>query len=121
MAEQGRESLRGPLLAEFLGTRVLITRGNGVVARVVLVGQGVPGRVVHAGHTSVTVGWGVAVTMGVFVAGRVSRAHLTPAVAVALAVLRDFPCRKVGPYCLAQLVGAFAGAARVYVHYLPAF
>lgn len=113
--------LIGELLAEFLGTLVLIALGDGVVAMVVLFGKGVPGEIVHGGHTNITLGWGLAVLMGVCVAGRVSGGHLNPAVTLALAVFRDFPWRKVLPYTAAQVAGAFAGAALVYVNYLPAF
>jgi glycerol uptake facilitator protein len=101
------------LLAEFLGTFVLIALGEGVVAMVELLRKG--------GYASITLGWGLAVTLGICVAGRVSGAHLNPAVTLALAVFRDFPWRKVVPYALAQVAGAFAGAALVYANYLPAF
>ena len=113
--------LTGELMAEFLGTLVLIAFGDGVVAMVVLFGTGVPGEVVKGGYTNITLGWGLAVTMGVYVAGRVSGAHLNPAVTLALAVFRGFPLRKVLPYCLAQTTGAFVAAGLVYWNYLPAF
>jgi glycerol uptake facilitator protein len=109
------------LLAEFLGTFVLITLGNGVVAMVVLFGTGSAGEVVKGGYTNITLGWGLGVLMGICVAGRVSGAHLNPAVSLTLAVFRDFPWRKLLPYSAAQVAGAFAGAALVYVNYLPAF
>src|SRR6478672_4664311 len=118
---RGPRSLVGPLLAEFLGTLVLIALGDGVVAMVVLFGTGAPGEVVHGGYTNITLGWGLAVLMGVCVAGRVSGGHLNPAVTLALAVYRGFPWRKVLPYSAAQLAGAFAAAALVYANYLPAF
>jgi len=51
----------------------------------------------------------------------VSGAHLNPAVTLALAAYRDFPWRKVPAYVLAQLVGAFAGAAVTFVTYREAF
>jgi glycerol uptake facilitator protein len=113
MADPKRPSLTGELLAEFLGTAVLIALGDGVVAMVVLLNKG--------GYASITLGWGLAVTLGACVAGRVSGAHLNPALTLALAVFRGFPWRKVLPYSLAQLAGAFAGAALVYANYLPAF
>src|ERR1041384_3731087 len=109
------------LMAEFIGTLVLILFGNGVVANVVLFGTGSPGEIVHGGFTNITIGWGLAVTMGCYGAGRRSGAHLNPAVTLALAVFRDFPWRRVGPYIGAQLAGAFAGAAVVFWNYLPAF
>src|SRR5881227_1454813 len=117
----GSKTLYGPLLAEFLGTLVLIALGDGVVAMVSLFGSGSDGEVVKGGYTNITLGWGLAVLMGICVAGRVSGAHLNPAVSVALAVTRSFPWGKVLPYCLAQLLGAFAGAALVYANYRPAF
>jgi glycerol uptake facilitator protein len=116
-----KKSLFSEMLAEFLGTLVLITLGDGVVAMVVLFGSGVPGEVVKGGYTNITLGWGLAVLMGICVAGRVSGAHLNPAVTLALAVFRGFPWRKVLPYVLAQLLGAFVAAALVYINYLPAF
>jgi glycerol uptake facilitator protein len=109
------------LVAEFFGTLVLILFGNGVVAMVVLFGTGTPGEVVHGGFTNITLGWGLGVTMGCYVAGRISGAHINPAVTVALAVYRDFPWRKVGPYIGAQVLGAFIAAALVYWNYAPAF
>jgi len=113
MPPTDKNTLWGELLAEFLGTFVLIVLGDGVVAMVVLLNKG--------DYTNITLGWGLAVTMGIIVAGRVSGAHLNPAVTLALAVFRGFSWPKAGPYMLAQVAGAFAGAALVYVNYLPAF
>jgi glycerol uptake facilitator protein len=121
MEKDARKTLLGQVLAEFLGTFVLIALGDGVVAMVVLFGKDVSGEVVKGGYTNITLGWGLAVLMGICVAGRVSGAHLNPAVTLALAVFRGFPWSKVAPYMAAQVVGAFAGAALVYVNYLPAF
>jgi glycerol uptake facilitator protein len=113
--------LLAELVAEFAGTLVLIMFGNGVVAMVVLFGTGGRGEVVHGGFTNITLGWGLAVTMGCYIAGRISGAHLNPAVTLALAVFRGFAWRKVGPYIAAQTVGAFCAAALVYWNYMPAF
>ena len=121
MSVNGKPSLLGELLAEFLGTLVLITLGDGVVAMVSLFGTGVPGEVVKGGYTNITLGWGLAVLMGICVAGRVSGAHLNPAVTLAMAVFRQFPWGKVLPYTVAQVAGAFGGAALVYWNYWPAF
>jgi glycerol uptake facilitator protein len=65
----------------------------------------------------ITWGWAMAVTFGVYIAGGISGAHINPAVTLALAVRRNFPWAKVVPYIVAQLVGAFAGAALVYLVY----
>jgi glycerol uptake facilitator protein len=111
----------GRMIAEFLGTMILIALGDGVVAMVVLFDTGVPGEVSKGGYTNITLGWGLAVLMGICVAGRVSGAHLNPAVTLALAVFRGFAWREVVPYVVAQVAGAFVGAALVYLNYLPAF
>jgi glycerol uptake facilitator protein len=116
-----KPTLFAELIAEFLGTFVLILFGNGVVAMVVLFPSRNSGELIHGGFTNITLGWGLGVTMGIYVAGRISGAHLNPAVTLALAAFRDFPWRKVLPYSFAQTAGAFVAAALVYWNYLPAF
>ncbi len=116
-----KNTLRGELIAEFLGTLTLILFGDGVVAMVVLFGKGTPGEIVHGGFTNITLAWGLAVTMGCYIAGRISGAHLNPAVTFALAIFRGFPWRKVVPYILVQIAGAFVAAGLVFWNYLPAF
>jgi glycerol uptake facilitator protein len=116
-----KPTLMAELIAEFLGTFVLILFGLGVVAMVVLFPSKNPGETIHGGFTNITLGWGLAVTMGIYIAGKVSGAHLNPAVTLALAVFRGFSWRKVVPYSVAQTAGAFAAAALVYWNYLPAF
>jgi glycerol uptake facilitator protein len=116
-----KSTLRAELIAEFLSTLVLILFGDGVVAMVVLFGKGVPGEIVHGGFTNITIAWGLAVTMGCYIAGRISGAHMNPAVTIALAIFRDFSWRKVLPYILVQTAGAFVAAALVFWNYSPAF
>jgi len=101
--------------AEFLGTFVLIVFGSAVVAQVVLSGGS------HGGYISINLAWGLAVTMGVYVSAGVSGAHLNPAVTLALVVHRQFPWRKVLPYCAAQMAGAFAASAVTFFTYHEAF
>ena len=99
------------LLAEFLGTCVLIMFGVGVVAQVVLSKRA-------AGDTmSINIAWGIAVMMGCYVSAGVTGAHQNPAVTLALAVHRQFPWGKVLPYSCAQLAGAFVASAVVFVTY----
>ncbi len=101
--------------AEFLGTLVLLAFGTAVVAQVVLSGGS------HGGYLSINIGWGLAVVMGVYVSAGASGAHLNPAVTLALAVHRGFPWSKAVPYWLAQLAGAFTGAALTFLTYRQAF
>jgi glycerol uptake facilitator protein len=116
-----KPTLTAELIAEFLGTFVLILFGTGVVAMVILFPTNNPGETIHGGFTNITLGWGLAVTMGIYIAGKVSGAHLNPAVTLAFAVFRGFPWRKVLPYSIAQTAGAFAAAALVFSDYAPAF
>jgi glycerol uptake facilitator protein len=69
------------------------------------------------GHDSIAWGWGFGVTLGIYVAGRISGGHLNPAVTIALAVFKGFEWRKVGPYALAQTAGAFVAALIVRWNY----
>jgi MIP family channel proteins len=99
------------MLAEFFGTFILVVFGVGVVAQTVLSG-GMAGS-----PLAINIAWGLAVTMGCYVAAGVTGAHLNPAVTIALAVHRRFPWRKVAPYTAAQMAGAFAASVVVFVTY----
>ena len=107
-------NLRASLLAEFLGTMILIILGDGVVGSAVLLDKA-------GGWVVITTGWALAVTVGVYLTGRVSGGHLNPAVTLTLALRRGFPWTRVVPYWTAQLAGAFVGAVIVYVDYFEAF
>src|SRR3954447_22637518 len=109
------------VVAEAFGTFVLVLFGTGVVAMVVLFGQGTAGEIVNGGFTNITIAWGLAVAMAVYLTAKISGAHLNPAITLALAAFRGFSWNKVAPYCLAQMVGGFAGAALTYLNYRPAF
>src|SRR5207302_11242002 len=102
MADMTEPPLRHALLGEFLGTLVLVLLGDGVVASVVLLDK-------QADWIVITTGWALAVTLAIYVGGRLSGGHLNPAVTVALATRGEVPWSRVLPYCLAQLAGAFCG------------
>jgi glycerol uptake facilitator protein len=102
-----------PFLAEVIGTMLLILMGNGVVANVLL--SETKGN--NSGFLAITIGWGVAVFIGVVVAGPYSGAHLNPAVTVGLAVAGKFDWGQVAPYVAAQFLGAFLGATLVWLSY----
>ncbi|WP_329129580.1 aquaporin family protein [Streptomyces sp. NBC_01476] len=118
MAARARGSgLIGELSAEFAGTMILILFGTGVVAQVVA-GGGLttpPGGL--GNHDSISWAWGLGVTLGVYLAARLSGAHLNPAVTITLAAFRGFPWQKVAPYAVAQTLGAFAAALLVRWNY----
>jgi len=99
-----------------MGTLVLILLGVGVCANVSLKRSKAEG----AGWMVVAAGWAFAVMAGVFtaVACGSADAHLNPAVTLGAAVVSgNFD--KVGPYVLAQVLGAMAGATLVWLHFLP--
>jgi glycerol uptake facilitator protein len=103
------------MLAEAIGTMMLVLLGNGVVANVVL--NRTKGQ--NGGWIVITAGWGIAVAVAVYAVGRISGAHLNPAVSIALATIGSFPWAEVPGYIGAQMVGAIAGAVLVWLAYLP--
>lgn len=104
-----------PFLGEVIGTMILIIFGGGVVGGVLMKKSKAEG----AGWIVITVGWGLAVTMGVYAVGNSSGAHLNPAVTIGFATIGDFPWADVPMYILAQMIGAIIGAVIVYFQYLP--
>ena len=108
--------MTSPWLGEFLGTMILILLGDGVVAAVLLKRSKAEG----SGWIVITTGWGIAVMAGVFtaIACGSSDAHLNPAVTLGFAV-RDGSFGKFLPYLAAQMLGAIAGGALVWLHYHP--
>jgi glycerol uptake facilitator protein len=102
-------TLIGELSAEFVGTMVLILFGVGVVAQVVGAEIG--------NHDSISWAWGLGVVFGVYVAARISGAHINPAVTLALAAFKGFAWWKVVPYWIAQTLGAFVAALLVRWNY----
>jgi glycerol uptake facilitator protein len=103
------------LLAEAIGTLLLVLLGDGVVANVVL--NRTKGQ--NGGWIVITFGWGVAVALAVYAVGRISGAHLNPAVTIGLASIGSFPWNEVPGYIAAQLAGGLAGAVLVWLVYLP--
>ena len=102
---------------EFIGTLVLILLGDGVCCATSLNRSKAQG----AGWAVVTIGWGLAVMCGVFIAGPYSGAHLNPAVTLGFALAGQFDWCGVLPYIVAQMLGGFAGAVLVYIFYKDHF
>ncbi|WP_406259661.1 aquaporin family protein [Actinacidiphila glaucinigra] len=117
MKEAGGSQLFREMAAEFAGTMVLLLFGAGVVAQVIAGGALTDPKGGLGNHDSISWAWGLGVTLGVYVAARLSGAHLNPAVTVALATFQGFPWAKVAPYALAQTVGAFVAALLVRWNY----
>jgi glycerol uptake facilitator protein len=103
-----------PFVAEVIGTALLIILGDGVVAGVVLNKT----KAQNSGWIVITSGWGMAVLIAVYAVGRISGAHLNPAITVGLAVVGKFAWGDVPWYIGAQMIGAFLGAVIVWLAYL---
>jgi glycerol uptake facilitator protein len=103
------------IFGEFLGTLILILLGNGVVANVLLRKSKAEG----AGWMVIATGWAFAVMAGVFTAVACGApGHLNPAVTLASAITSgDFS--NLGPFWIAQLLGAMSGAVLVWAHFGP--
>ncbi|ASU34699.1 MIP/aquaporin family protein [Mucilaginibacter xinganensis] len=106
-----------PFIAELLGTMLLILLGDGVVANVLL--NDTKGN--NSGWMVITTAWGLAVFVGVVVAGPYSGAHLNPAVTIGLAIAGKFAWAAVPGYIAAQMTGAFLGAFLVWIMYFDHF
>ncbi|MBL3530500.1 MIP/aquaporin family protein [Companilactobacillus zhachilii] len=110
-----QDSLTLQLVGEFIGTLVLILLGDGVVAAVSLKKSKAEG----AGWIAIALGWGLAVTLGIYCSAFLSPAHLNPAVTLGMAIAGVFPWSSVIPYIIAQTLGAIVGAVIVWLNYYP--
>ena len=106
--------LRAQCTAEFLGAALLIFFGTGCVAALKVAGA-------SFGLWEISLIWGIGVSMAIYLTAGVSGAHLNPAVTLALWLFAGFERRKVPFYILAQLAGAFCGAALIYTFYSALF
>jgi glycerol uptake facilitator protein len=106
-----------PFIAEIAGTAILIVLGDGVVANVILSKT----KGFNGGLISITIGWAMAVFVGVYVSAAGSGAHLNPAVTIALAYAGKFEWSLVPQYIAAQMIGAMLGALLVWLAYKQHF
>ncbi len=106
-----------PIIAEIIGTAILILFGGGVVANVVL--NKTKGK--DSGWIVITWGWAMGVFVAVYAMGQFSGAHINPAVTVGLATAGLFEWGMVFPYIIAQTVGGFIGATLVWLAYKDHF
>src|SRR5258708_19510516 len=113
----------GEAIGEFFGTMILILFGDGVVATVFLFANiGANNAATPFANEWIVIifGWGLAVMLGIYVAGAISGAHINPAVTLALAPTYRHPCNNLLPYWLAQVAGAFTAGLILYFVYQAA-
>lgn len=108
------DSLKAQCIAEFLGTGLFLFFGIGCLSALKVAGAGL-------GLWEICIIWGLGISLSVYLTAGISGAHLNPAVTIALWLFACFPGRKVLPYTLAQLAGAFGGAVLAYLLYYSLF
>lgn len=101
--------------SELLGTFILVLLGDGVVSACILNKT----KAQNSGWIAIVLGWGIAVTVAVYISGFMSGAHLNPAVTLAMAAIGSLPWSQVVTYLVAQFLGAMLGALVLYLHYYP--
>jgi glycerol uptake facilitator protein len=103
------------MLAELVGTALLVLLGNGVVAGVLLSKS----KAQNAGWIVITAGWGLALAIAVYAVGAISGAHLNPAITLGQLIVGGIEAGEAALYIVGQFIGAFIGAVLVWLHYLP--
>lgn len=104
-----------PYLAEFIGTAVLLYFGNSVNALTSLkysYGE-------NSGWIVTCIGWGLAVTFGVYASGEISGGHINPAVTLSMFFSGEIEGSVALGYVGAQILGAILGATLAWLQYLP--
>ncbi|KAL7054044.1 hypothetical protein AAHC03_026599 [Spirometra sp. Aus1] len=99
------------LIAETLGTLLLIFYGDGSVA------QNVLGSTKLNQFLTVSLGWGAAVTVSIVVTGKACPAILNPAVAVSNTIIGALRWSLLPVYILLEFLGAYLGAGLVLAVY----
>ena len=98
------------LVAEAIGTGILVMFGAGSVVAALTLGGG---KLDYAGLGMVAITFGLAIALAIYAFGNTSGAHINPAVTVSLAAVGRFPWADVPAYIGAQLAGGLVGAALI--------
>jgi aquaporin Z len=109
--------VKNKLLAEFFGTFWLVFGGCGsaVLAAKFLATEGSTPINLGIGFVGVALAFGLTVLTMAYAIGHISQCHLNPAVSIGLCVAGRFKQSELLPYIVAQLVGAIAGSAVLWV------
>lgn len=98
------------LVAEFIGTALLVLVGTGsiVLDQETSIGFGVFG---------IAIAFGTIVYLMILLLGRISGAHINPAVTISLSFAKEFPKRETLPYLSAQLCGGIVASYLIHIFY----
>jgi len=97
------------LIAEFIGTLWLVLGGCGSAVLAAAFPE------LGIGFVGVSLAFGLTVVTMAYAIGHISGCHLNPAVTIGLAVGGRMNTKDVVPYIIAQVMGAIAGAAILYL------
>ncbi|HEX8372721.1 MAG TPA: MIP/aquaporin family protein [Chthoniobacterales bacterium] len=95
------------MVGEFFGTFLLVFFGCGSVHAAVLMGA-------QVGVFQIAIVWGLGIATAIYLTGALSGAHLNPAVTLSMAVWSTFPKKRVIPYVIFQMLGAFLACAVLF-------
>ncbi len=95
------------IVAEFIGTFVLVFAGTGAIVEDALTGK--------IGQIGIAMSFGLVVAVMVYSLGHISKAHFNPAVTIGFASVRKFEKKLVLPYITAQTVGAILASALLFM------
>jgi glycerol uptake facilitator protein len=107
-------SLKSQCVAEFLGTGLFLFFGASCLCAAKLAGASM-------GLWEICIVWGLGIALAVYLTSGISGAHLNPAVTIAFWVFANFEGKRVIPYIVAQVAGAFMGAAICFSLYYNLF
>ena len=99
--------MRQSLIAEFLGTYILVFAGTGAMAIGAITGE--------PGHVGIALTFGFVIVALIYSFAHISGAHFNPAVSIAFALMGEFDRAKVLPYITAQVLGAILASYSLYL------
>ena len=112
-------TLAQKLIAEFLGTALLVLIGAGSVQAAIKLDGGSGAKFSMGDLGMIGFAFAFIIMANIFAIGRVSGCHINPAITIALAVTKRFPWAGVVPYLVAQYAGAILGGFLIFSVFLP--
>jgi len=110
--EMEKPSMLNKLSAEFMGTFILVFIALGAIVAASVVSGG------ELGYTEligIALAFGIALYVGVHTLGSISGGHFNPAVSLGMAIVGRLKWKQLPGYVLAQLAGATAASALLFM------